>query len=90
MQQYLTRPAEGFFMPLARLRSFWASLEYARATAAEFAALNALSDAELHRMGLTRAVLKRHIHQKHTSRAMLSSSGGWHEQDTDHYDHQSG
>lgn len=90
MQQYLTRPAQGLLAPLARLRSFWASLEYARATAAEFAALNALSDAELARIGLTRAVLRRHIHQKHTARAVLSSSGGWYERDAEDHDSQLG
>ncbi|MDJ0860086.1 MAG: hypothetical protein QNJ03_13455 [Dinoroseobacter sp.] len=85
MQQFLTGPAQGFLAPLARLRSFWASLEYARATAAEFATLNALSDAELARMGLTRGVLKRHIHQKHSARIMMGPQAGWHDPDaTDH------
>ncbi|WP_425090576.1 hypothetical protein [Tropicimonas sp. S265A] len=55
--------------------------------AAEFAALNALSDAELNRLGLTRKVLKRHIHQKHAARSVLSPHGGWHDADApDHRD----
>ncbi len=86
MQQYLTGPRQGFLTPLARLRSLWASVNYARATAAEFAALNALSDTELASMGLTRGVLKRHIHQKHSARAMLASSGGWHDREAEDHD----
>ncbi|MDJ0994323.1 MAG: hypothetical protein QNI90_12160 [Dinoroseobacter sp.] len=85
MQQFLSRPVQGAVAPLARLRTFWASIEYARATAAEFAALNALSDAELARMGLTRGVLKRHIHQKYSARIMMGAQAGWHDPDaTDH------
>lgn len=86
MQQNHTLPVLGFLAPLARFRSLWASVEYARATATEFAALNALSDAELAEMGLTRSVLRRHIRQKKTARSMLTSAGGWHDRHAQDHD----
>lgn len=50
--------------------------------ATEFATLNALSDAELARIGLTRRVLKRHLRQKHATRMLSGPHGGWHDADT--------
>jgi hypothetical protein len=47
--------------------------------ATEVAALNALSDGDLARMGLTRAVLRRHVRQKHFARVLGSAHGGWHD-----------
>jgi uncharacterized protein YjiS (DUF1127 family) len=67
--------------PLTRVRSFWASLRQAHAMATEVAALNALSDRDLAQMGLTRAVLKRHVRQKHCARVLSGPQGGWHDPD---------
>lgn len=69
---------------VSRLRGIWTDLRLAQAMAAEFAALNALSDADLARMGLTRAVLKRHLHQKHSARVLSGPMGGWHDGSEDH------
>jgi len=77
MEQTANRAKAVNFSFFSRLRDFWASIQEARMIAAEFAALNALSDADLHGMGLTRAVLRRHLHQKYRARAIASSSGGW-------------
>jgi len=79
MEQSHTRPFAGIGNPIARLRSAWSAIQQARKIATEFAALNALSDAELHRMGLTRAVLRRHLKQKHSTQVLLAPSGGWHD-----------
>jgi hypothetical protein len=79
MEQFVSNPFRGSNSIWARARSLWRSVQDARAMAAEFAALNALSDADLHRMGLTRAVLRRHIKQKHTTRSMLAPGEGWHD-----------
>lgn len=86
MEQSVTRATAVRSSPFARLRAFWAEIQQARAIAAEFAALNALTDADLRRMGLTRSVLKRHLKQKYTTRAMLAPSGGWHDADAPDHD----
>lgn len=67
--------------PFARLFDLWLRARHAHAMATEFAALNALSDADLMRMGLTRAVLKRHLRQKHAARMLSGPHGGWHDAD---------
>lgn len=58
----------GLRTPFAWVAQLWTSLRAAQTKATEFAALNALSDAELARMGLTRAVLKRHLRQKYAAK----------------------
>lgn len=50
--------------PIARLREVFRSPRAAPPPSDEFDRLNALSDADLRAMGLTRAVLRRHLHQK--------------------------
>jgi hypothetical protein len=50
--------------PITRLRDVFRSLRAKPPPSDEFDRLNALSDAELRQMGLTRAVLRRHLHQK--------------------------
>lgn len=53
---------------VAGLRMFLTVLRAAGGESAEFRKLSALSDAELARRGLTRAVLKRHLRQKSAAR----------------------
>ncbi|MDD9716387.1 MULTISPECIES: hypothetical protein [Dinoroseobacter] len=52
---------------LARLREVLRNPRAMPPPSTEFDRLNALSDAELQRMGLTRSVLRRHLHQKRTA-----------------------
>ncbi len=74
-------PTRGIF---SRLREAWSELRAAHAMATEFAALNALTDTGLARMGLTRACLKRHLRQKASARVLSGPHGGWHERAPDH------
>lgn len=62
----------GLRRPFAWVGQAWTDLRAAQAQAAEFAALNALSDVDLARMGLTRAVLKRHLRQKYAAKMTRS------------------
>ncbi|WP_424973262.1 hypothetical protein [Dinoroseobacter sp. S76] len=77
-------PSRGVF---ARIRGFWTELREAHAMATEFAALNALSDTDLARMGLTRACLKRHLRQKASAKVLSGPHGGWHERAPHHRAH---
>ena len=53
--------ASALFRPLARLAGFVEALRRARAAAAEFERLNAMSTAGLARMGLAREDIARHV-----------------------------
>ena len=80
----LPAPARVLANLFSRVRDMWSELRAAHAIATELAALNALSDTELARMGLTRAVLKRHVRQKHCARVLMGPHGGWDERSKEH------